>query len=112
MHSKHILFRLVVGVLGGMFLLLVIILLFTQYRLSHAPGKDTLALESEMRPYIGRTFDDVTARFGEPDDDYYPTIRGVVYAGWIYKRKDGQVRIMGQVRSNYVEWVFAEPLNN
>jgi hypothetical protein len=105
MHSKHILFRLVVGVLGGMFLLLSCILYTAR---PNPPGRETLALESELRPYIGGTLDAVAARFGEPDDGYYPTINGVVYAGWIYRRKDGQVRVMGQVRANTVESVFAE----
>lgn len=77
-----------------------------------APGAETKALEHEFQPYIGKTFDAVSAHFGEPDSGYFPTINGTPYAGWIYKRKDGQVRVMGPVRANYIEWVFAEPLGS
>jgi hypothetical protein len=76
------------------------------------PGPQAIALEKELQGYIDKSFETVAMRYGAPDDDYYPTLHGTPYMGWIYKRRDGQVRLMGPLSTSTVEYVFAEPLHH
>lgn len=76
------------------------------------PGPQTIAFEKELQGYVDKSFETVAIRYGDPDRDYYPTLNGVSYVGWIYKRRDGQVRLMGPLSTYTVEYVFAESLHH